>query len=75
MTTPLKQIPRAQPVLTLKLAGYPITLQQNERSKLFTVTYGAQVDDRLSYGHACHKLGAAILHALACESKIDNSAS
>lgn len=38
----------------------------------FTVRYGAQSDDNLTYGGAAAKLGQAIMHALACEGKLDN---
>lgn len=54
-----------------KLAGFPIKLEQRGRDN-FRVTYGAQVDDSLPYDRAALKLGAAIMHALACESLLDN---
>ena len=38
----------------------------------FTVQYGLQTDQELSYGEACAKLGQAILHALACDGELDN---
>lgn len=38
----------------------------------FTVTYGKHVTPKLSYGSAATELGASIMHALACEQKLDN---
>ncbi len=57
---------------TLDSMGCPIKLGQQGPDN-FTVTYGKQVDSNLTYGDACSKLGQAILHALACAGKIDNS--
>lgn len=37
----------------------------------FAVAYGVQVE-RVNYHDACAKLGQAIMHALACDSIIDN---
>ena len=54
-----------------KCAGYPIKLHQRGKDN-FRVTYGLQVDDGLTYGAAAAKLGQALMHALACESKLDN---
>lgn len=53
--------------------AFPIKLEQHEtRARLFRVTYGQEVDDRLSYSDAARHLGEALLHCLACESKLDN---
>ena len=57
---------------TLDSMAFPIKLGQQGPDN-FTVTYGKQVDSNLTYGDACSKLGQAILHALACAGKIDNS--
>ena len=38
----------------------------------FSVHYGRQEDNRLSYGDACAKLGQALFHKLSCDSIIDN---
>lgn len=48
-----------------------IKLQQHGRDS-FRVTYGQQVNDRLTYSEAAAELGAAIMHRLACESQLDN---
>lgn len=40
----------------------------------FSVDYGADQRAGLSYGDAAAKLGQAIMHALACEGKLDNRA-
>ena len=61
------------PAFETELAGFPIRLEQGVGGgKRFRVTYGQQIDSGLSYGNACKKLGEAILHALACEGKIEN---
>lgn len=52
--------------------AFPIELSQQGKNR-FTVTYGVQVEDNLTYSQACHYYGRALLHALACEGKIDNS--
>ncbi len=68
---------RAEPPKGMKLCGsFPdllTKLEQHDRSKLFRVTYGLEVYDDLTYSEACERLGEAILHALACNSKLDNS--
>jgi hypothetical protein len=52
---------------------YPIRLYQNRARKgSFAVQYGLQLDHLLTYSAACDKLGAAILHMLACDGAIDN---
>ena len=38
----------------------------------FTVQYGKQVERRLDYTQAATALGAAIMHAAACDDKLDN---
>jgi len=52
--------------------AFPVTLTQQGPDK-FTVTYGLQVRDKLTYTRAAMELGAAIMHALACDGKLDNS--
>lgn len=54
----------------IELAGYPIKLEQAGRDR-FIVTYGLEVK-KGDYEYAAKNLGAAIMHALACESKLDN---
>lgn len=51
--------------------AFRVELRQRGRDN-FTVIYGLQVDERLTYGEAAAKLGQAIMHALACESELDN---
>lgn len=38
----------------------------------FTVTYGKQVKSGLTYNDAACELGDCIMHALACNGKLDN---
>lgn len=67
-----------------EIAGYAILLEQSETitkgtkypkdgTKLFKVTYGAEVHSRLTYNEACMELGACLMHAIACEGNLDNS--
>lgn len=66
-------MPARKPKLcyAIKIAGYSITLEQQAKSN-FIVTYGKQVDRNLSYNNAALMFGAAIMHALACEGRLDN---
>lgn len=51
-----------------------ITVQQSEaKGKLFTVTYGLQVETDLTYIQACSEIGQCLLHYLCCEDIADNS--
>jgi hypothetical protein len=52
-------------------AGFPIRLEQTGVDR-FTVTYGKQIRRGLDYKRAALDLGAAIMHAAACEGKLDN---
>lgn len=51
--------------------GHGISLVQVGKDN-FVVRYGLQVDERLTYGQACAKLGQALMHNWACEGKLDN---
>jgi hypothetical protein len=57
---------RAFPDLLIKLE------QRTNKQGLFRVTYGLQVTDELTYAQACAELGQCILHALACNSELNN---
>ena len=48
-----------------------IALEQTGRNR-FIVTYGAETHTGLSYEEASAKLGSSIMHALACEGRLDN---
>ena len=52
--------------------AFDITLHQTGQD-FFTVTYGLEIKERLSYLKACSALGSAILHALACDGLLDNA--
>jgi hypothetical protein len=56
-----------------KSAGYPVKLEQSAGGK-FRVTYGQLVSPNLTYEEAANQLGACIMHAAACEGKLDNDA-
>lgn len=53
-----------------EMAGYTLQLEQTSRHR-FKVTYGQQVKTRLAYNEAAAELGACIMHALACEGKLE----
>jgi hypothetical protein len=53
------------------LAGFEITLSQKGKDN-FAVQYGKQYTEGLPYSEAAFELGACIMHALACDSKLDN---
>ena len=55
----------------ITLAGWDIVLTQDDDGA-FAVRYGAGTQRHLHYDDACTALGAAILHALACEGRITN---
>lgn len=51
--------------------AWAITLRQRGKDS-FQVQYGAQIKDRLTYAAAAKELGECIMHALACEDRLDN---
>ncbi len=55
----------------LETLAFPIRLEQLGVDR-FQVVYGKQIDSELPYGRAAAKLGEAIMHALACDDKLDN---
>ena len=57
--------------LKTTIAGYPIELKQQSKHK-FTVIYGSHVIKDCDYVEAALELGSCIMHALACEGKLDN---
>lgn len=61
---------KKQTVFTLDLE-FPIELAQTGKDR-FTVTYGKQVTARLCYASAARELGNVIMHALACQGKIQD---
>lgn len=55
-----------------EVAGFNIELLQNGPDD-FCVLYGSQVTHSQPYSEAAKELGLAMMHALACEGKLDNS--
>jgi hypothetical protein len=53
-------------------AGLPIVTMRQRGPDDFSVQYGMQLSRRLTYAKACAELGQCIMHALACDSLIDN---
>lgn len=58
-------------VFETTIAGYDITLIQRGED-VFSVIYGKQRENGLSYAEAAKELGQCIMHALACEGKLEN---
>lgn len=55
---------------TIDLA-FTVTLEQLGKDR-FRVTYGKQIDTDLNYAQAAAKYGQAIMHALACDGRLDS---
>lgn len=55
----------------IEIGGMLITLKQRGRDN-FTVQYGKQIEHNLTYGETVDELGSCIMHALACDRKLDN---
>ena len=55
-----------------ELPEFKIKLEQTGID-LFTVTYWLQVETDLDYATAARRLGEAVMHALSCDGRIDNS--
>jgi hypothetical protein len=51
--------------------AFPIQLIQTGRDR-FTVRYGKQIKERLTYAQAAKELGECIMHARACDGELDN---
>lgn len=62
-------------VYTINIAGYDIDLHETRRvgrPAIYMVAYGQQIKDNLDYWGACKELGSCIMHALACEGKLES---
>lgn len=57
--------------ISLDLA-FPVKLEQHTDDLTFRVTYGNEVVDRLSYEDAARNLGECVMHALACNGKLQS---
>jgi len=51
--------------------AFPVLLHQTGLDR-FKVTYGKQIKSGLNYSDAAHELGACLMHAMACDGKLDN---
>ena len=57
-----------------EISGFVIKIEQREDIYgRFRVTYGKQVTDGLTYAAAAKEFGLCVMHALACESKINDN--
>lgn len=57
--------------IELKDVSFRVKLEQHGPDN-FRVTYGKQVTDGMNYRDAALELGACLMHALACDGKLDN---
>lgn len=57
--------------INLESLAFPIKLTQQGIDR-FTVIYGKQTRKGMTYTQAAQELGACIMHALACDGKLDN---
>lgn len=62
--------PSDKTVYRVEIAGMDITLRKRSNNS-FTVVYGKQVHNGLTYANAAKELGECIMHALALEGKLD----
>ena len=47
--------------------------QSDAEGRRFSLQYGIQIQQKLTYSLACKALGQALMHHLACEGKLDNN--
>ena len=52
--------------------GFPVRLYQHKNGE-FSVLYGSELHDGLSYADAAREFGLCLFHALACIGRLDNS--
>lgn len=55
---------------TFNDGDYPVELHQTSKHK-YTVLYGAQKFERLTWLQAAHEFGECMFHSLECANKID----
>lgn len=62
-----------QVVQNFEIPGqFPVKLEQRA-SGAFRVTYGAEVKDNLTYSEAAEQMGYCLMHAMACNSLINDN--
>jgi hypothetical protein len=65
-----KQTPAGKAKVCKRFTALDVTLYQRGKDH-FAIVYGKQVQDDLSYAQACMELGAALMHSLACDGRVD----
>ena len=58
-------------ITDLSQVGFPVRLYQSGTGK-FSVLYGSERHEKLSYEDAAREFGLCLLHALACVGRINN---
>ncbi len=66
-----KPKPKPQPIWRCGNIAFPLELSRTGRNR-YTVQYGKQVKAGLDYLQAASELGVCLMHALACEGKVDS---
>jgi len=54
------------------IASLPISIAVSKDGKRFTVTYWKQRKTGLTYEQAAQEFGECVMHALACDGKLDS---
>ena len=67
----LQPAPQVKGKLCKEHADLQVRLVQQGIDR-FAVIYGLQVKERMNYGDAASEYGACLMHALACDGKLDN---
>ena len=50
---------------------YPVAIYQDSTDRLFTVTYGLERQDNLSYDEAAKHLGQSLMHSATCQGLVE----
>ena len=65
-----RRVRRGAAAYAVTIAGLRVELKMKSNNS-FSVIYGGQFKDGLTYADAAHELGECIMHALALEGKLD----
>ncbi|MCB0711318.1 MAG: hypothetical protein KDD67_03205 [Ignavibacteriae bacterium] len=63
---------KTKEVYRVKDGAFPLIIEQTGKD-CFTVTYGRQVRQSLSYGDAAREFGYCLFHLMTCEGRLDDS--
>jgi hypothetical protein len=66
-----KPKPNPRPIWSCGNIAFPLELSRTGRGR-YTVQYGKQEKRNLDYLQAASELGVCLMHALACDGKVDS---